>query len=966
MKRRIITACTALLLGTGAWMPAAQAASFSSIQPYLTDYKYGFTDGAKLVSKPVYDEFSRYSNYTIVTKAGKQGILDNKTGKEITPAIWDNIQLPSPGKIAIVQKGGWSQYVDLTNGKLSAKFAGAHTYYLSAAHDTVINMVGQTSMLLDPSGKELIKPFAGKLSFVELVNPQDADNPDANPVRYPLASVGKQITLYDPATFAPKFTLKNAELIPNEGGPKTAYLKVRSGGKEGLVDVSGKNVLAPNYKALYFWNNGFVRVEGPKGAGLWKDGRMLAEPQFAGVEILGNEKDVYLTMDKDTVTYYSISKRTSHTLRKGAQYLRDGYVLGQDTQTGLYGIVEIGGKTVVPFAYPKVEGPPAAQVLVRADGKKGLIPGWNKPMREPEFWFDSYTTLGSYSMLSIKDGNRIGLYSESKGLIFPPQENTVISYDSSTNQVLVRTADGKTTAYGFDGEIKGDSAPPREEVLSERLKSTGTPGTGYVLVDRQTGETISKAYRSIYMERGGSKLIVGIGAKVADLYSETGELLTKDIQIPLVLDSPYQLPLSFTTIDNVTYTAGSKAGSDELALVMIAGGQIQPVSDFAYKTVLPRSTSGHVIFMLTRPDGSSDVWAKMNGQMARQLEGISELVTPEGLDRLFVRQGTGWDVYSVEGKRLTNGGYRSLKTLNPGDGKLIAIACQDAKSGLYGLLGTDGNVLTAPRYENLYSSKSVFPQIWNEAGQPPYLFTAGQQFGYLGGDGKELFRTAFLTKSPSVTYRPMTAQAFSAYPFLVRQNALELIALDKPYSWQVGIDSKRQFFANLALYLGLPKEAGKEEVLAYLVSKGIIKEDANRTIMSENDLYALCYYMETGQASQMTSLDLLRWANSRGLVRGKNPEPIMDLYAYYHELFFRELLHTPAGKKAAQPKKLSAAALTAAQKQMLTSMILVGRKPVEQLPLPLPQDTMAKALQTLTDQYNKQAKQLLAVYLAQN
>ncbi|MED4751834.1 WG repeat-containing protein [Brevibacillus choshinensis] len=968
MKKQIMTACTVLLLGASAWIPTAQAANFSTIQPYITDYKFGFTDGTKRVTQPVYDEFSRYATYTVVTKAGKKGILDNKTGKEMTPAIWDNIDLPSPGKIAIVQKGGWFQYLDLVTGKLSAtKFAGGHTIYLSPAHETVILMVGQTSMLLDSSGKVLIPPTAGKLSMVQLVDPSQAGKEDTKTVRYVLRSASKQVTLYDPVTFAPKFTLKNAELIPNEGGPDTAYLKVRSGGKEGLVDVTGKYVLAPNYNALYFWNNGYVRVEGPKGVGLWRNGKMIAEPQYADVGIPSG--DIYSTLTKDSITYHSISKGSSLTFKKGAEVLQDRYVLGQDVKTGLYGIAEIGGGAVVPFVYPRVEGPPAARLLVRSDGKKGLIPSWEQKMAEPTVWFDTLTTLGgSYSMLAIQDGKKIGLYSETRGLLLAPEENTVITYDQKTNRILVKAADGTTTAYGFDGKVIVDTEE-KERILTDHLAVVGNLEKGYVLVDRETKEPISKTYPDFYMEGEDKKLIVALDGKVADLYTPEGELLTREIQIPLGEPSSNQAPATFTMVDGVVYTAGVKADSDKWALVSIKNGQLLPVSEFAYVNASTRNTAKSYFFTLGRPDGTSDLWAVVKGEMTRQVEQAIAVQTVDGLDRVFIQKGTGWDVYSPEGQRLSNGNYGSLKYLSAGVGKPGAIAYQDAKTGGWGLLNIDGKQLTAPAFDHLYPGAQVFPQLWQDtSSQSPFVFLTKQQFGYLDQNGQETFQTAFLTKKPTITYRPLTIQSSFSYSDIIRQNPLELVAFDKPYSWPEGVTSEKRFFANLALYINLPKEAGKEEVLAELIGKGIIKADDTRSDLRDEDMFALSYYMETGQISQMTSSQLWEWASKRGLViqrGGHNYYQSMDLYAEYHQLFFRELLHIPAGQKTAQAKKLSVATLSPAQKNMLESLIIVNGKAWDQLPLPLPKEDWTKAMNTLIDQYNKQAPQMLANYLKQ-
>lgn len=488
MKKQITSACMVLVLGVSGWSSATtvQAASFPTLQPYMTDYKIGFTNGAGLVTKPGYDEFARESQYLIVTKAGKKGILDVKTGKEVTPSTWDSIEIPGGKNIAIVQKGGWFQYLDLTTRKLStAKFAGAHTYFLSPEHGTVIVMGGQTSMVLDPSGKVLIPPFAGKLSVVALVSPDQTENQDATPLRYIAAGNGKQLTLYDGATLKPRFTLAKAELIPNEGGPNTAYLKVRSAGKEGLVDINGKYVLEPKYTALYTWAKGYFQVVGPKGVGLWKDGKMLAEPQYTEVGMEFTKPDMYTTVTGDTITYHLASTGTSITLKKGAQYLRDGYVLGQDPKTGMYGVIHVDGKTVIPFIYPQVEGPPAAQLLVRSDGKKGILPGWELPMKEPDFWFDQITTLGSYSMLAIRDGTKIGLYSDRKGLLLTPQENTVIRYDEKSGRILVTGPDGMTIPYNPSGIVEeNELEAEKAHALTDHLTTSGSLETGVLNIER--------------------------------------------------------------------------------------------------------------------------------------------------------------------------------------------------------------------------------------------------------------------------------------------------------------------------------------------------------------------------------------------------------------------------------------------------------------------------------------------------
>ncbi|WP_258022893.1 hypothetical protein [Brevibacillus formosus] len=344
-------------------------------------------------------------------------------------------------------------------------------------------------------------------------------------------------------------------------------------------------------------------------------------------------------------------------------------------------------------------------------------------------------------------------------------------------------------------------------------------------------------------------------------------------------------------------------------------------------------------------------------------------VAEADFNKLLVQTSAGWDVYSPELQRLSTGDYQSLKFLILPDRKQSAIAYQDKKTGLFGLLSMDGKVLTSAKFETIMPVDQLFLQLWStSASQPPYVFTTKDQFGYLGHGGQELFATRFLTKKPVVTYRPITFQSFSAYSELMRQRPLELIDFDKPYSWPAGGNSESHFFANLALYLNLPKDAGKQAVLSELVSKGIIKADENRSVMSDEDMFRVAYFMATGKTSQaMTTPQVLEWAQKRGIVpfrEGMSHYMTMNLYAEYQHILMTELMRSLKGKKVLKPKVLTTASLSDAQQQMLTTALIVNGKPANQLPVPFPQAEWQKAIQGLVNQYNKQAAQLLAAYEA--
>ncbi|MFC8687463.1 WG repeat-containing protein [Brevibacillus porteri] len=966
IKTKTISLVTAVILGASAWTTSVHAAGFSQIQPYVTDYKIGFTDGNKLVTQAIYDEFQLATTGMIVTKGGKKGILDVRTGKEITPAIWDNVDIPDSQNIAIVQKGGWFQYIDLKTHKLSTmKFAGAHPYDLSKEQGTAIMLLGKSSMLLHSNGKVLIPPFAGKLAIVQLVAPDQTENREAEKKLYVVATTPKELIMYDPASGKKLFALAKTELIPNEGGPDTAYLKVRSGGKEGLIDRNGKYVLEPKYNAIYIWNNGYFQVIGPKGQGLWKDGRMLAEPLYKEVGIEQHNSDVYYTVSGDVITYHSIGKGTAHPFKKGAQFLHGSYVLGQDPKTNLYGVAQVGGGTVIAFTYPSVEGPPAARLLIRSDGKKAILPGWGKEVKEPDFWFDSYVTLGSYSMLSIKDGNKIGLYSEDEGLLLSPVANRIIRHEEVTGEVLVTEPDGKVLRYSIGGK-QIEAANPK--LLSDDLTTAYQPGKGEQIVDRKTNQPISKLYQSVYMD-SDIKLIVAMDQDWADLYTPEGKLLTTEIKVAMWKSGNDRPPLNLIKVADSVYTMGVRAGNVGMAMIKADGGQLQVVSDYIYRDVTERMLQDHKIVIAAREDGTMDIWAPEGNQLVNKLTGVTDYLSNGDFDKLFVQTSTGWDVYSSELQRLSTGDFQSLKFLIAANRKQSAIVYEDKKTGLRGLLSMDGKVLTSAKFETIMPVDQVFLQLWNPAAsQSPYVFTTKDQFGYLDQGGQELFATRFLTKKPVVSYRPITFDSFSAYSDLMRQSPLELIDFDKQYSWPTGGNSESKFFTNLALYLNVTKDAGKQAVLSELVSKGIVKADENRSVMSDEDMFRVAYFMATGKTSQaMTTPQVMEWALKRGIVPergGMSYYMTMDLYAEYQHILMTELMRSLKGKKVLKPKVLTVATLSPVQQQMLTTALVINGKPVDQLSIPLPQTEWQKAIQGLVNQYNKQAAQLLAAYEA--
>ncbi|MEJ8543713.1 WG repeat-containing protein [Brevibacillus borstelensis] len=964
MKTRIAALCAAAALSWNAWSVPGQAAGFASVQPYITDYKIGFTNGQALVTKAVYEEFSKVGAYYTVVKNGKKGILDARTGQELTPPIWDDVEIPEQKQIAVVRNGGWFQYIDLSKRSVSkSKYAGAHTFFLSPAYPGVILMQGQNSMLLDPSGRTLIAPFAGKIEFADLAKPGKSGEEET--IRYLVTTGAKQLTVYDPNTLKPIFSLPKATMAPGDGN-KMAYFKVSVGGKYGLVDGNGKYVLEPRYTSIQMMgNSGFIRVQNEKGSGLWKDGRMVAEPSFAEVRVEHDMPDGYVVLDGDLETYHSISTGTSFSLKKGAKYLHDGYILGQDPTTSRYGVKRIGGETVVPFAYPRLEGVPAMWLLVRSDGKKGILrAAWGKPVEEPDAWFDAVTTLGGYDLVSVTDGNKTGLYSQQKGLLVPPQSGTVVRYDPKFGRVLVEGPDGSTREYRSDGTSQ-DPAQPKPHRLTDALSFIYKPGEGVFIVDAASGKPISsQAYQGVNVAADG-KIVVAFGVGEADLYTAEGTLLTTDVKLPAMNPSQEGPPVTLFPAGEDIYAVGMKKGQHEQALLRVAGGAVEALTAFAYRGISIQPWGDRQLIALQNTDGSFDLRVMASGQIAAKLEQVQNYRREESQSVLFVQKSGGWDVYSADLQQLTSGSYDRLDVLSTYSGVNI-VTYRDKKTGLFGVLNKNWRTAAPPAYESIRPTDQVFPMLGVEQLPGPFVFTSKDKFGYLDANGAELFHTTLLTKRPTVTYQAVTAQPFPAYQQLLQSDPLKLVDFGKPYSWGRGLSSEANFFANLALYLELPAGSGKREVLAALTEKGVLQPDPARTGFTETDFFTLMHHVAQGTSSKsLTEQQLVDWATKRGLVRERGGHYQADIYADYHQLFFRELLKVQGGKGSYKARPLSLPALDETQRSMLSTRIVVNGRALEQLPVPLPGTELDRHLNALIQQYNKHAASLLQAAVKQ-
>jgi hypothetical protein len=288
------------------------------------------------------------------------------------------------------------------------------------------------------------------------------------------------------------------------------------------------------------------------------------------------------------------------------------------------------------------------------------------------------------------------------------------------------------------------------------------------------------------------------------------------------------------------------------------------------------------------------------------------------------------------------------------------IVYQDGKTGRYGILKRDFSEQTPAKYELIRPVIEAFPDLHVERDLPmSFVFTTGKQFGYLNGAGQEIFQTPLFSRKPNITHRPLTVSTFPAFGHLLASEAVQVVDFSKPYRLYGG-DGEPLFVANLALYLGLPKETGKQEVFAALAAKGIIPVKEKRTDFTYSDFFSLAYYMYNGKPNtSLTEQQLWEWGMRQGLYVERSPHQYVDLYAEFNRFFINRLLlykHAGAQVKA---KPLSLQTLTEQQENMLLSQVQVNGTDYTILPFPLPREWVDQKLQQLIKEYNQNAQRLL-------
>jgi hypothetical protein len=324
---------------------------------YVLDNTIQITQGGKaglnaedgsVIVKPAYESFkylgtgSPFFGYTL---HGKTGVMD-KTGKQLTPAIYDNCATGASPALITVTANGKNGVVN-TEGKLVLPLQYTS---VEVAGNAIKVSIGKKWGIVNATGKEIIPPI---YEAVKVMNskgeepyggmtisvPGKDNNGDATNVpNWFLVTKGINTALFDE---------DGKQLTPFEYSRMTIhlyhdmpYVEVVKNGRVGLLNLQGKTVVPIMYDRISLgYNDGFSYLDEAAGTdktaylGVMKKNSIGLFNVNTGQEVLPPKYD-WIQWQNSNILYLkngdttSIATKNGNIIRGGKQY---GFFTGVDT-----------------------------------------------------------------------------------------------------------------------------------------------------------------------------------------------------------------------------------------------------------------------------------------------------------------------------------------------------------------------------------------------------------------------------------------------------------------------------------------------------------------------------------------------------------------------------------------------------------------------------------------------------------
>lgn len=210
-----------------------------------------------------------------------------------------------------------------------------------------------------------------------------------------------------------KFSQYNKiEPIENFEGNNIWYennvLKYEKDGKYGLINFEGKEILPPEYDAVYALNgiekSIIIEQNGKKGLVNNTLGEIIIEAQYDEISSLTETYDNGYIVKNSEGKFGVIGADKKVVLEP--KYDEISHVCGNEmyvvTETGVYKIIKQNGDTVLDSDFGKVVSINGENIVIEKDGKQGIINGLGEVKVNPEYESLQYAFENNF--IAKKDG----------------------------------------------------------------------------------------------------------------------------------------------------------------------------------------------------------------------------------------------------------------------------------------------------------------------------------------------------------------------------------------------------------------------------------------------------------------------------------------------------------------------------------------------------------------------------------
>lgn len=365
-----------------------------------------------------YEELSvaKGTTYLVVTKDKKQGLMSFPTRKLTMPVEYDSVGVRA-GKAALVKKDGQYTLLDLNGNKLLSNW---YTRFNLTEHDPSYSLFGRPApadtALVELNGKKGLITMTGK-EVIPIVYDQ-LTRLKSNMVGKPLALIAEKAGKYG------LFGTDGKVVLPMEYDKIDFFARyvdlliVKKKDQMGLLGFDGKEVLPVVYDEIVF-SYQYYLVKKNDQYGLCNPNGSLVLPveyttlartvnknNLNGVYYVGTKAGKKGIADMETgkpcVDFIYDDLRTFRKEFEVLDVFANRIIVAQHSK---YGLINIDGKTLLPFEYSDMQYVNNKCVIAAKNGKYGVVDIDNPttPLLPFEYKSISYSDFAGGKLIVQKD-----------------------------------------------------------------------------------------------------------------------------------------------------------------------------------------------------------------------------------------------------------------------------------------------------------------------------------------------------------------------------------------------------------------------------------------------------------------------------------------------------------------------------------------------------------------------------------